>query len=87
MFYSLTTMYLVTGKTGSASVESLALTPCMLDHIQICPIQWDVSLNGSPANQDEATSLALHKPLQLSVSVINKMGEFGLHTTYIQHHL
>ena len=69
-------MHLATGRSGTASVESLALTPCMLDHIQICPIQWEVSLNGNLTNQDEPTLLALHEPLQLSISVINKMGKY-----------
>ncbi len=71
-------MHLVTGRSGTASVEDLALTPCMLDHIQICPIQWEVTLNGSPTNQDEAMSLALNRPLQLSVSIVNKMGKYEL---------
>ncbi|XP_071804005.1 trafficking protein particle complex subunit 9-like [Asterias amurensis] len=62
-------------KSGVAMLDHLELTSAMLDHIKICPIQWEVQLNERSIHNDGPATFPVGEPLCIQVSVTNLMDE------------
>lgn len=63
-----------TETAGRASVSSIAWNAAMLDGLKMCPLQWDVSLNGEPYGAQKEFSFASGQIVDVVVGLSNYSG-------------
>ncbi|XP_033113027.1 trafficking protein particle complex subunit 9-like isoform X2 [Anneissia japonica] len=63
-------------KSGNVSVEHISLSDAMIDNIRLCPIHWDVTINGVPHDhQGDPIKCSDGEVIELRVNLTNNMDE------------
>ncbi|XP_070534446.1 trafficking protein particle complex subunit 9-like [Ptychodera flava] len=61
-------------KSGCLPIDGLYLSQYMVHHMRQCPVQWEVTLNGTFHALDEPVNFNIAEPINVNVKVTNDTG-------------